>query len=170
MVSEHLLISEGPEATAAAGRALGRCLQAGDIVGLHGDLGAGKTQFARGVSEGLAADPRFPVCSPTFTLINEHPGRLTLYHIDLYRLTGIDEMLEIGLFDLLDSESPGVCLVEWMERLGDELPAQRLDLAFQIVGDDRRELRVEAFGSRAAALLACWRAALVGGGQPLTSS
>jgi len=97
--------------TSAVGRALGTTLRAGDILLLHGPLGAGKTAFVRGVAEGLGCNPD-DVSSPTFTIIQEYAGRVPVRHVDLYRLTPV-EVDDLGLEDLLDD---GVVAVEWPER------------------------------------------------------
>ncbi|MCK5796280.1 MAG: tRNA (adenosine(37)-N6)-threonylcarbamoyltransferase complex ATPase subunit type 1 TsaE [Deltaproteobacteria bacterium] len=148
------LQSDGPEETFALGRALGLLVAPGDVVGLLGDLGAGKTLFAQGVAQGLDVDPRYRVASPTFTLINEYPGRVPLNHIDLYRLSDIDEMVEIGLFELLGGR--GVCLVEWFERLEEACPEDRLEIEIVATGDEHRKMSVHAVGVRHRALLAAW--------------
>lgn len=149
--------SGSTEETIALGDALGRLLRAGDVVGLLGDLGAGKTHFVRGVGEGMGVDPRYTISSPTFTLINEHPGPVMLVHVDLYRLEEIDEMVEVGLFDYLGAG--GACLVEWFDRLAGEEPRERLELSLEVVDEDRRRLDARAFGARHGDLLRGWRRA-----------
>ena len=98
--------------TAAAGEQFAARLQGGDVVLLHGDLGAGKTAFVRGVARGLGA-PGDDVSSPTFTIIQEYRGRVTLHHVDLYRLAPA-EVDDLGLDELV--ESGGVVAIEWAER------------------------------------------------------
>ena len=99
--------------TEAAGESLGRSLDAGSVVLLYGDLGAGKTAFVRGMARGVGALPD-EVSSPTFTLVQEYAGTsLTLYHVDLYRLDSA-EVDDLGLDDLLDSR--GIVAIEWAER------------------------------------------------------
>ena len=108
-------ISRSPEETIALGRALGERAQPGLIIGLKGDLGAGKTQFVRGIAAGLGATDR--VHSPTFALINEYlTGRLPLFHIDLYRLETSAAILSAGLEDFFQQKN-GVTVIEWFERL-----------------------------------------------------
>src|SRR6476661_253408 len=108
-------ISTSPEQTVALGRAFGEAARPGMIVGLKGDLGAGKTQFVRGVASGLGATDR--VHSPTFALINEYrSGRLPIFHIDLYRLETAEAILSAGLDDFFQQRE-GVTLIEWFERL-----------------------------------------------------
>lgn len=108
------LISRSPDETLALGELWGREAQRGWVIGLSGDLGAGKTQLARGIARGLGSPAR--VHSPTFTLLNEYGGgRLPLFHLDLYRLNGADDVVAAGLEEYLVSPK-GVTIVEWMER------------------------------------------------------
>lgn len=114
-------VSTSTEATQKLGTVLGGFLTAGDCLVLTGDLGAGKTQFTKGIALGLGA--RDEVSSPTFTIeMRYESGRLPLYHFDLYRLNDACELDDIGLFDVLESD--GVCVIEWGEQflseLGDE--------------------------------------------------
>ena len=104
--------------TEAAGEALAARLKAGDVVAYQGDLGAGKTAFTRGLARGLGCAGR--VSSPTFTIVNEHEGRLPLFHFDLYRLGDGEELFDIGWEDYLDRG--GVCAVEWSERAPSAMP------------------------------------------------
>lgn len=106
-------VSRGPEDTADLGEELGRDLGPGDSVLLFGPLGAGKTQFVRGLARGLGIDPD-EVRSPSYTLIDEHDGRLALYHVDLYRLSA-DALVDLGLEELFAADQ--VVVVEWAERL-----------------------------------------------------
>jgi tRNA threonylcarbamoyladenosine biosynthesis protein TsaE len=131
------------EATRAFGTRLARVLIGGELIGLSGELGAGKTCLVRGIAEGLSIAPH-KVRSPTFTLVNEYSGgRLPLYHIDLYRLspTGVDRM---ALREYLYGD--GVCVVEWFERLGEDTPHLGVQLTF--VGENERLFVVTAGGER----------------------
>lgn len=139
------LRSDGPDATRAIGRALGRGATAGIVVALVGELGAGKTQLAKGVADGL--DVRGVVNSPTFVLMNEHVGRLRLYHVDAYRLDDPEEAPAAGLID--ERQADGVVVVEWADRLAGWLPAERLEITLLAPPAEPwvRELRWEAHGS-----------------------
>jgi tRNA threonylcarbamoyladenosine biosynthesis protein TsaE len=110
-------ITHSAEETFELAYGIGEALERSAIFLLQGDLGAGKTVFAKGIAAGLDIDPA-EVNSPTFTLVNAHHGRLKLYHLDLYRLAGgTDEIYELGLSELI-SEPQTVVLIEWPERLG----------------------------------------------------
>jgi tRNA threonylcarbamoyladenosine biosynthesis protein TsaE len=137
------------------GRRIGQLLEAGDVVALWGELGAGKTLLPRGIAHGLGISPRVRITSPTFTFINEYDGRLHLYHLDLYRLTGADELETIPCREALFGT--GVAVVEWPERLGSDLPAERWDIRLVISGDASRTITISARGTRNLERLACWR-------------
>ena len=144
------LRSDGPSATRAIGRALGREARPGTLIALIGELGAGKTQLAKGVAEGLEVPT--VVNSPTFVLLNEHVGRLRLYHVDAYRLAQPEEALDAGLIE--DRQSDGVVVVEWADRLEGWLPTDRLEITIRGDGADpmARTLRWAASGSAHARL------------------
>jgi tRNA threonylcarbamoyladenosine biosynthesis protein TsaE len=115
----------------------------GDVLCLWGELGAGKTVFAKGFGLGIGIDDT--ISSPTFVLMGEYAGRLPLFHIDLYRLASTAEALEGGLLD--DRQATGVVLIEWPDRLGDALPADRLDVRINGGADESRRIRLAAQGS-----------------------
>jgi tRNA threonylcarbamoyladenosine biosynthesis protein TsaE len=128
------------EETAAIGRELANSLSAGDVVLLSGDLGAGKTAFVRGLAEGLGV-PREDVSSPTFTLIQEYRGgRLTLFHVDLYRIEDRREFDELGLDEIAEG---GVLAVEWSERLP-QPPPHAIRIAIAHAGESERRVTVES--------------------------
>lgn len=106
-------VSQSPDDTCRVGRDLGRTLKGGEVILLFGPLGAGKTEFVRGLTAGLGLDPD-QVSSPSYALINEYPGRVSLYHVDLYRLSAAD-LPDLGLEDLYGRRS--VVAIEWAERL-----------------------------------------------------
>lgn len=108
------LISRSPAETEALGEKFGRCAECGLVVALRGELGAGKTQFVRGLARGLEIRGR--IHSPTFTLVNEYGGgRLKLFHLDLYRLESREQLLSAGIDEFLQPE--GVSVIEWAERI-----------------------------------------------------
>lgn len=127
-------------ATAALARRLAPALRAGDVLALRGDLGAGKTAFARALVRALAGDDEAEVPSPTFTLVQTYDAPAApVWHFDLYRLSGPDEVEELGW----DEVGQGIAVVEWPDRLGPLLPRDRLELtmAFDSSGGGEPEAR-----------------------------
>lgn len=137
--------TSAPEETVALGHTLGRRMNHGLVILLFGDLGSGKTAFAQGLARGLEVPASFAVTSPTYTLVNEYPGRLPFYHVDLYRLPEPADPDEIGLLDLFDQD--GIVAVEWAQRLHPAVrPTRRLELFFTVTGDTARSIRIIAYG------------------------
>ncbi|WP_420644925.1 tRNA (adenosine(37)-N6)-threonylcarbamoyltransferase complex ATPase subunit type 1 TsaE [Candidatus Leptofilum sp.] len=145
-------VSSSVEQTTRLGVRLGELLELHDLVCLSGELGAGKTAFARGIGRGWGTGLR--VTSPTFTLVNEYPrladGRI-LYHIDCYRLEAAVDQMTAGLGDIIFGN--GAVMVEWPERIESLLPEDRLWIALTYVSETRRKLRISATGERSAELL-----------------
>ena len=139
---ERRRTSPDPDATTSLGIAFGRVAQAGDVLCLWGDLGAGKTHLAKAIGAGLGVSET--ITSPSFILMAEYKGRLPVFHIDLYRLDYAYDALAGGLID--DRQVAGVTLVEWPERLGPALPARRLDVVIDGSGDEPRAITVRAVG------------------------
>ena len=129
--------TDSAEATLALGRRLAAHLQAGDVVALHGDLGAGKTHLAKGIAAGLGVDPAV-VTSPTFTIVQEYATDPPLVHLDLYRVESVRDLDGLGLDELFGGEA--VVLVEWPERADGRLPAHTLHLRLLHLGADRRRI------------------------------
>ena len=125
--------------TEALGERLAKCLRAGAVVALYGDLGAGKTAFVRGMARGL--DIRESVSSPTFTIVNEYPGDPALFHFDMYRLKNAEELYGIGWEDYLDRN--GICVTEWSERIEEALPEDAVRVTISRLSDSERSIRVE---------------------------
>jgi tRNA threonylcarbamoyladenosine biosynthesis protein TsaE len=136
VTAETLTTSE--EETAAAGARLGASLLAGDVVLLYGDLGAGKTAFVRGLAQGLGA-PGDEVTSPTFTIVQEYPGRVTLFHVDLYRLEE-REVDDLGLEELVLGD--GVVAIEWAERWRGR-PDDAIEVRIEDAGEERRRIAMK---------------------------
>ena len=146
MTTQSPIIVDLPDeaATAALAEDVALCLAAGDVVALAGGLGAGKTSFARALIRAVADDDRLEVPSPTFTLVQSYPTpRLTIAHFDLYRIADAEELAELGLDEAIGE---GAVLVEWPERAAARLPAERLDITFEIAGSGRRAVLTPGTG------------------------
>ncbi len=135
-------ITTSEDETVAAGERLAQSLRPGDVVLLYGDLGAGKTAFVRGLAQGLGADPA-EVSSPTFTLVQEYHGRVTLYHVDLYRLEE-REVDDLGLEELILGD--GIVAIEWAERWRGR-PDDVIEVRIEDAGEERRRLTIDRPGS-----------------------
>lgn len=154
---EQRFHSSSPERTFALGAGLGRVIQQGDFVGLIGELGAGKTEFVRGVAAG-AAVPSAQVASPSFAIVYPYQGRITLHHADLFRVADYDELYATGFTELASGD--GAMLVEWLDRVPQAAPPDLLLLHFEFgEGDQDREITARAFGERPRDLLRRWLAA-----------
>lgn len=133
-------ITRSDEETFYLGERIGEAITGRVTFLLHGDLGAGKTVFSKGVATGLGIDP-IDVTSPTFTLINEYEGRLPLYHIDLYRLEAV-ATAELGLEEIFEKPR-AVVLIEWAERLG-YVPDDAVDVTIEYVDEETRRITITA--------------------------
>jgi len=133
---------------------MGELLEAGDILALWGELASGKTLLTRGIARGLCVSPEIRVTSPTFTIINEYAGRLHLFHLDLYRISGIDELDTLPWQEALFGG--GVAVIEWPDRLGRLLPARRWDIKFSILGEENREMSISGRGRKNRQRMAKW--------------
>ena len=143
--------SHSESQTQALGRALGLAARAGDVVGLVGQLGAGKTCLTKGLAAGLAVAEKGKVRSPTFVLIREHLGRLRLFHVDAYRLSGPQELTSLGLEEILSQG--GLTVVEWADHVADGLPPDRTTLRLTITGPTSRRISMSCGGQRSRTLL-----------------
>ena len=140
-----MVTTRSADATMSLGRTIGQRLDRPLALLLCGELGSGKTAFAQGLARGLDVPPSIPVTSPTYTLINEYPGRLPFFHVDLYRLPEPVDPIEMGLDDIL--EGTGIVAIEWAQRLHPaDRPSCRLDLIFKVVDDTCRSIRIIAYG------------------------
>ncbi len=137
--------------TIRLGRRLGCLLRPGDVVAATGPLGSGKTWFAKGVGLGLGVPEEIVITSPSFALMNEYEGRFFFYHMDLYRLGGLEEIRTSGLDEYLGGE--GAALVEWAERCQEILPAWTVTVALSFDGPNRRRLTMEGGHPRAIRIL-----------------
>lgn len=129
---------------------MGRVAEIGDVIALDGPLGAGKTTFVQGLAQGLGVPPERHVASPTFALVNEHPGRIDFVHVDFYRIRTPAELPELGIEEAYDR---AVTAIEWAERFPSWLPDDSLHLTLEIEERGHRMLRAESTGPRSERLL-----------------
>jgi tRNA threonylcarbamoyladenosine biosynthesis protein TsaE len=151
MTHLFLISSCGVEETRRIGQIIGEMAEAGAIMALEGDLGSGKTALVQGIARGLKVPETVYVTSPSYTLVNEYPGKLPLFHLDLYRLSDLD-FEDIGLYDILDSRT-AVVAVEWAERLNLDSLFEYLTLQMEITGENTRNIIFIAVGDRHIQLL-----------------
>lgn len=137
------MITRSAEETRAIGRRLADQLRPGDTVVLRGDLGAGKSEFARGVARGLGVAG--PVPSPSFTILNCYDeGRVPLYHFDWYRIADPEEIREMGLDEMIGAD--GIALIEWSERAPDTVPERALLVEIKVIDEETREINFAPLG------------------------
>jgi tRNA threonylcarbamoyladenosine biosynthesis protein TsaE len=135
---------------------VGRVLEIGDVIALTGPLGAGKTTFVQGLAEGLGVPAERHVASPTFALVNEHPGRIGFVHVDFYRIRSPAELPELGIEEAYDRAATAI---EWAERFPDWLPDDALHLVFEVENSGSRVLHGQSSGLRSQVLLGALSAA-----------
>ena len=156
-MGEKRFVTYDTQETIALGERLGALLRAGDVLVLTGDLGAGKTQFTKGIAAGMGITD--DVTSPTFNILMVYEGaEAPLYHFDLYRLDDPDQLEDIGFYDALEGDGP--CVIEWGEQFSDQIGPDRLDVYLTrldeqaAVGEEPpREVRLVAHGARAEELV-----------------
>ena len=150
-VHHRRVITGSEEDTRQLGRRIGEAVAAGVVIALEGELGSGKTVFVQGLAEGLGVPAAYAVTSPSYTLVNEYPGRWRLFHVDLYRLEDPASFEETGLFDILADDV--VTAVEWADRLPPDLLQDWLSVRISIMADERRRFDLAAYGQRSGDLL-----------------
>jgi len=133
------IISHSPDETIGLASKLVGLFTPQDVIVLKGSLGSGKTVFVKGLAKALGLDEN-KVNSPSFTIVNEYPGKNPLYHFDLYRLENIDELIEIGWDEYINRE--GLMVVEWGEKAGNYLPDRYYELEFKILNESEREINI----------------------------
>ncbi len=142
------IASDHSDQTRELGRRVGALITQPLNLALIGQLGSGKTVFAKGLATGLGVSDKEPVTSPTYTLINEYTG---LFHIDLYRLNGVDDVEAAGVLELLDG--PHICAVEWADQLSEADLGDHLRFEFSAIEEDRRKIEITAHGENAQRIL-----------------
>jgi len=141
---------ESASATQRLAARIGRVAEIGDVIALDGPLGAGKTTFVQGLAEGLGVPAERHVASPTFALVNEHPGRIDFVHVDFYRIRSPAELPELGIEEAYDR---AVTAIEWADRFPSWLPDDTLHLTLEIEDGGSRALQAESTGPRSDRLL-----------------
>jgi len=152
----YSVTTKSARGTRSLGKHLGALLESGDVVGLHGDLGAGKTTFVQGLAEGLSVPGGAHVRSPTFTVANTYEGgRVRLHHLDFYRLHDHDSLLELGYEDFLGGDA--ACVIEWIDQIPEASPRDYLRVELRDapdIGVNARMIELRASGPRSSALVA----------------
>ena len=143
--------SESAGQTFAFGFSIGKRAEDGDVFALSGELGSGKTCFTGGMARGLGVGEDYAITSPTFTLINEYPGRCRLYHCDVYRLNASRDLEDLGFDEYLSGQ--GVLAIEWAEKISDALPPEAVSISFLYVDENRRKIRINGPRERVRDLL-----------------
>lgn len=145
------IVTKNVEETLQVGRILGSLLWEKDCICLNGDLGAGKTHLTKGIAMGMGIESE--ITSPTFTIVQEYDANIRLFHFDMYRLSGEDELYEMGFSDYLRTD--GAMVIEWSEKVLSALPTDRLDITIAYTGEENsRNLQFQAGGKRSKDLLA----------------
>ena len=140
------IITDSLDETRALGEKTGKKLDPGTILALTGDLGSGKTTFVQGLAKGLDVPDNYYITSPTYTLINEYPGRYHLFHVDLYRIENYADFDDIGLYEILRSD--GVVAIEWADKLPKNLLPEYLAIHIDILNNESRKFSMTAHGVR----------------------
>jgi tRNA threonylcarbamoyladenosine biosynthesis protein TsaE len=138
------IITHSLEETQTLGRKIGVRVGAGTVLALTGELGSGKTAFVQGLARGLDVPDNYYITSPSYTLVNEYPGRFPFFHVDLYRLDRLLDLEDIGLDEMLTTE--GVVAIEWAERLHEDHLSDHLSVDFEILTDESRKISITAYG------------------------
>jgi tRNA threonylcarbamoyladenosine biosynthesis protein TsaE len=137
-VKHFNILSKSEKETIFWGRKVGAHLIGGDVVALVGELGSGKTWLTKGIALGLDVHPKTIVTSPSFALVNEYAGRLTFFHIDIYRMESISELVSVGIEEYLNSE--GVVAMEWADKWPEILPERSVTISIDIMDENSRKI------------------------------
>ena len=137
--------------TQKLGEIIGTAVTGGTVLALTGDLGSGKTAFVQGLARGLEVPDDYYITSPSYTLINEYPGRFPLFHVDLYRITDSVAIEDIGLYEILDDN--GVVAIEWADRIEQKILPDSISIHFEITDDDTRKICITAYDFKNSDLL-----------------
>lgn len=146
-ITSFTVVTESDQQTIELGSALGACLKEGDVVALSGELGSGKTCFSKGIARGIGIGSDTIITSPSFALVNEYPGKINLFHMDVYRLESLAEVLAAGIEEYL--YSGGVAVLEWADRWPEILPDETLKVELVILDEGSRSITFSGCYGRA---------------------
>ncbi len=144
-------VTNCPEETQEIGYKIGKFLTPGDVVALIGDLGSGKTCLTQGMAGGVGIDENQYVSSPSYIIVNEYAAPYPIYHLDLYRIRSAFELWDLGLDEYL--YGCGICIIEWADRLLDELPESYLKVELFYVDENTRKMKISSVGTKFDALI-----------------
>jgi tRNA threonylcarbamoyladenosine biosynthesis protein TsaE len=128
------------------GKCIGETIREGDILALSGELGSGKTCFTGGLARGLGISDQYSITSPTFTLINEYTGRCKLYHFDVYRLRGYEDLDDLGYEEYFSGK--GVLVIEWAEKIDHVIPDDAFRINFEYIDENKRKIIINGLKQR----------------------
>jgi len=151
MSSQLQITTYSLEETQLLGEKTGKHLEGGTVITLTGDLGSGKTSFVQGLAKGLDVPENYYITSPTYTIINEYPGRCILFHVDLYRIGDSADLEDIGFYEILHGN--GVVAIEWANKLPEDFLSEHLAIHIKILDDETREIRMTGYGLKANKLI-----------------
>jgi tRNA threonylcarbamoyladenosine biosynthesis protein TsaE len=137
--------------TQKLGKIIGTAVTGGTVLALTGDLGSGKTAFVQGLARGLEVPDDYYITSPSYTLINEYPGRHPLFHVDLYRISDPMDMEDIGLYEILHNS--GIVAIEWADRIEQKFLPDSINIHFELTGDKSRKICITTYDLKNADLL-----------------
>ncbi len=139
---KYQLTTRSVDETKKLGKIIGTAMTGGTVLALTGDLGSGKTSFVQGLARGLEVPDGYYITSPSYTLINEYPGRYPLFHVDLYRISDPMDMEDIGLYEILHTN--GIVAIEWADRIEQKLSPDSINIHFELTGDKTRKICIAA--------------------------
>ena len=137
---KQIFHSHSPQETEQIAAELGKTLRGGEVIAFHGQMGAGKTCFVRGLANGMGVSGE--VCSPTFALVHEYRGPITLYHFDMYRIHDMDDLYSTGFFDYLEDDR-AVLAIEWSEQIEEALPQNQIRVTIMPEDENSRTITIE---------------------------
>jgi len=145
------ITTDSVEDTKKLGEKIGSLVNTGIVLALTGNLGSGKTAFVQGLARGLDVPDNYYITSPSFTLINEYPGRWKLFHVDLYRMGNLEDFEDIGLYEILEKNS--VAAIEWADKLPEKFLSEYVAVQFEISNENSRKICINAYGLEEISLL-----------------